>query len=129
MTTEHVEHKGVFGELGYQLSAVLRQSPDGVYLWLDENHMVCNEKLAKMFGYTVAEFCAKKPFIESFVAKEDRELFSLNYRASVGSFAFPVTFRFKGVRKTGERFLAEMDMVPLSWNGHAVAYTFVREIK
>ena len=55
------------------------KSPDGVYLWLDEVHKVCNERSARMFGLTVEEWRDTQPFLGRFVAEEDQELFSWNY--------------------------------------------------
>ena len=115
-------------ELTEQFRPVMEQSPDGVYLWLDEAHKACNERLANLFGYTVEEWCATEPFLENFVAEEDRGIFSWNYHNRVAALAFPVTFRFRGLRKDGSSFSAETDMIPISYRGHAVAYHFVRQI-
>ncbi|MGZ4148969.1 MAG: hypothetical protein ACXVQJ_02895 [Actinomycetota bacterium] len=62
------------------------------------------------------------------VAEDDQGVFSWNYWNRVQSLAFPVTFRFTGVRKDGSTFAAETDMVPLSYGGHTFAYHFVRRI-
>ena len=122
-------HESIIKEIAEQFKPILDNSRDGVYFWLDESNAICNEKLAKMFGCSVKEWCETKPFLDNFVAEDDRDLFSLNYQNSVAPLAYPVTFRFKGVRKDGKVFSAETDMIPLSWKGHAVAYHFVREIK
>jgi PAS domain S-box-containing protein len=123
------DHATLIGELAEQLAPVLRNSPDGVYLWLDEAHKVCNPRLAEMFGYSVEEWCAAPTFLETFVAEDDRYLYSWNYHNRVAALAFPVTFRFNGLRKDGSTFPAETDMIPLSWRGHAVAYHFVRRLE
>jgi PAS domain S-box-containing protein len=120
-------HDDILRELAEQFQPVLDRSPDGVYLWLDEEHMICNKQLAGMFGYSVDEFCAK-PFLETFVARADQTMFAWNYQNRVATLAFPVTFRFQGRRKDGSTFAAETDMIPLSWRGHAVAYHFVRKV-
>ena len=123
-----VTHEGIVQELAEQFRPILDQSPDGVYLWLDETHKVCNERLATMFGYTVEEWCEAQPFLESFVAEEDRYVFSWHYHNRVAALAYPATFRFRGRRKDGSTFSAETDMIPIPWRGHAVAYHFVRAI-
>ncbi len=122
------EHSHAISELAEQFRPIMEQSPDGVYLWLDEAHKMCNERLASLFGYTVEEWCATQPFLENFVAEEDRAIFSWNYHNRVATLAFPVTFRFRGLRKDGSRFSAETEMIPISYRGHAVAYHFVRQI-
>lgn len=123
-----IKHEDAIRELTEQFRPILEESPDGVYLWLDETNKVCNERLAKMFGCTVKEWCTIEPFLEHFVDEEDRELFSWNYHHRVAALAFPVTFRFRGRRKDGSTFAAETDMIPITFKGHAVAYHFVREI-
>ncbi len=111
-----------------QFRPIMEHSPDGVYLWLDEAHKVCNERLANLFGYAAEEWMATRPFLENFVAEEDRSVFSWNYHNRVAALAFPVTFRFRGLRKDGSTFAAETEMIPISYRGHAVAYHFVRQV-
>jgi PAS domain S-box-containing protein len=122
------EREGIIKELAEQFRPVFEQSPDGVYLWLDEAHKVCNERLATMFGYTVEEWGEAEPFLDTFVAEEDRAIYSWNYHNRVATLAFPATFRFQGLRKDGPTFPAETDLIPISYKGYAVAYHFVRRI-
>ncbi len=121
-------HEDVIGALAAHFRPILEHSPQGVYLWLDETHKICNEHLAKLFGYTVEEWRAVPAFLETFVASEDQQRFSENYVRSIHELSAPVTFRFRAVRKDGSTFLAETDMIPLVYQGHQVAYHFVREI-
>lgn len=123
------DHNMLLEELKKQFQPVFENSPDGVYIWVDETHMICNEKLAKMFGYSVKELVAKSPFLDNFVAEDDQERFSMNYHSSVAKLSHPVTFRFMGVKKDGSKFHAETDMIPISFDGHAIAYHFVRELR
>ena len=123
-----VTHEEIMRELAEQFRPVLDKSPDGVYLWLDETHAICNKQLADMFGYTVEEW-RSKPFLDTFVARADQNMFAGHYQDRVATFASPVTFRFRACRKDGSTFAAETDMIPISWRGHAVAYHFVREIR
>ena len=125
MTTNHDQ---TLKELEEQFRPILDNSPDGMYLWLDETHSICNERMAKMFGYTVREWRNKPPLMHQFVVPENQEMFAQHYQVSVGHLAYPVTFRFRGVRKDGTTFAAETDMVPITIHGHAVAYHFVRQI-
>ena len=126
---QNKEHEQVLSELLEQFTPVFLHSPDGVYLYLDDTHKICNKRMADMFGLTVEEWSKVPNFLEGFVAPQDRELFSLNYQRHVGALARPVTFRFNAVRKNGEAFIAETEMIPISWNGHPIAYHFVREIR
>src|SRR5947209_2803448 len=104
MTTTHID---LLQALEAQFRPVLDHSPDGVYLWLDDAHKICNDRLAAMFGYTAPEWCATSNFLASFVAEADQEQFGWNYQNHVANLAFPVTFRFHGRRKDGSTFAAE----------------------
>lgn len=122
-------HTDILKEIEEQFKPLLENSPDGIYFWLDETNMICNEKMARIFGYSVKELCKTIPFLEKLVAEESRDLFSLNYHLHVAQLAFPVTFRFKGIKKDKSIFSAETDMVPFCWKNHVLAFHFVREIK
>jgi PAS domain S-box-containing protein len=122
------DHEHVLSELLEQFMPLFSHSPDGVYLYLDENHKVCNTRMAALFGLTVEEWRRTPNFLESFVAEQDREMFASNYGEHVAALKNPVSFRFHGIRKNGETFLAETEMIPFSWYGHPIAYHFVREI-
>ena len=122
------DHEGVMREITEQFQPVLDNSPDGVYLWLDETHMIANEHFARMVGYTVDEIRRRPPTIQDFVVDEDQILFAWNYQNRIAPLVGPVSFRFRGKRRDGTTFLAETDMIPLSWRGHAVVYHFVRQM-
>ena len=120
------EHKEVLHELLEQFAPVFFHSPDGVYLYLDDNHKVCNKRMAEMFGMTIDEWNKAPNFLERFVAPGDRELFAANYQKHVAGLTRPVTFRFKAKRRNGDVFTAETE-IPISWKGYSIAYHFVRE--
>lgn len=123
------EHEQVLNELLEQFTPVFLHSPDGVYLYLDDNHKICNKRMADLFGLTVEEWNKVPNFLEGFVAPEDRERVASNFQKHVAALTRPVTFRFKAIRKNGETFTAETEMIPISWNGYPIAYHFVREIR
>lgn len=125
MTTSHAT---AIAALAEHLKPVLEESPDGVYLWLDEQNKVCNQRLAEMFGYGVDEWEAIDDFANTLIADESRAQYVWNYQNHVGRIQYPVTFRFRGKRKDGSTFAAETDMIPLTYQGHVVAYHFVRRV-
>lgn len=123
------DHADLFEELTAHFQPVLDECPEGVYLWVDDENMVCNENLAKMFGYATPEDWANvEDFLGTFVDKADQERFGAHYSKHIGELAGPVRFRFKARRKDGKTFDAETDMVPITFAGHAVAYHFVRKV-
>ncbi|MFO1532379.1 MAG: hypothetical protein ABR562_01560 [Thermoplasmatota archaeon] len=121
------DHGDLMDELMEHLQPVLDNAAEGVYVWIDEDNMACNERLADLFGCSVEEWCAVEDFLGTFVDAGDREMFSRNYSKAIGHLQGPIRFRFKAVRKDGKKIDLETDMVPLTFGGHAVAYHFVRK--
>ena len=122
------EHEQILREMEEQFGPLFESSPVGVYLYVNDAHKICNERMAQMHGMTAEEWRNTPTFLNDFIAEEDRETYAKNYQHHVAGLKHPVTFRFRGLRKDGSTFAAETDMIPLSWHGHAVAYHFVREI-
>jgi PAS domain S-box-containing protein len=122
------EHEQILREMADQFGPLFDRSPVGVYLYVDDIHKICNERMARMHGMTVEEWQNTPTFLNDFIVPDDREMYAGNYHQHVAGLKHPVTFRFRGLRKDGSTFAAETDMIPLCWRGHAVAYHFVREL-
>jgi PAS domain S-box-containing protein len=122
------QHAQALREMAEQFGPLFEHSLVGVYLYVDDHHKICNEKMARMHGMTVEEWQNTPTFLNDFIVAEDRQMYASNYREHVAALKHPVTFRFRGLRKDGSTFAAETDMIPLCWNGHPVAYHFVREL-
>jgi PAS domain S-box-containing protein len=123
-----VAHDDVIPQLAEHLRPIFESSPDGVYVWLDETHWTCNERFAALFGSTVEELENTPSLLQRLIHEDDQGNFSWNYWNRVQAQAFPVTFRFTGVRKDGSTFQAETEMIPLAYGGHVVAYHFMRRV-
>ena len=124
-----VPHEDATRELAEHLRPVFDSSPDGVYVWLDEEHWICNERFAELLGYGSAEELNDTPYLlQRWVHEDDQELVSWSYWNRVQPMAFPTTIRFRGKRKDGSMVLVETDMIPLSYGGHTFAYHFVRNV-
>jgi PAS domain S-box-containing protein len=127
MQTQTVAHDVATKELAEHLRPIFESSPDGVYVWLDEEHWICNERFARMFGYDSPDELNDTPYLlQRIVHEDDQEQFSWSYWNRVQTMSFPTTLRFRGVRKDGSEVQAETDMIPLTYGGHTFAYHFVR---
>jgi PAS domain S-box-containing protein len=123
------EHDQLISEIAAHFEPVLDDSPDGVYLWLDQHNIICNDQLAKLLGYATAEECSAEFSLESMVATQpERERFIQLYEEHVANLTRPATFHFTAKRKDGSIFQAETDMIPFTYAGHTVAYHFVRAV-
>jgi PAS domain S-box-containing protein len=124
-----VAHDVATKELAEHLQPLFDASPDGVYVWLDEEHWICNRRFADLLGYDSPNELNDTPnFLQRMVDEDDQQHFSWNYWNRVQALAFPTTFRFRGTRKDGSTFQAETDMIPFTYGGHTFAYHFVRSV-
>lgn len=124
-----VAHEVATKELAEHLQSLFDASSDGVYIWLDEEHWICNQRFADLLGFGSPDELNDTPhLLQRMVHEDDQQHFSWNYWNRVQALAFPTTFRFRGTRKDGSTFQAEIDMIPLTYGGHTFAYHFVRNV-
>lgn len=122
------EHENLIEELYEQYQPLMELSSDPMYLYLDDVHKVCNEKLASMWGFTQDQWNRTSPFLDNLVAEESRFKMSSNYRDARTDFK-PATFGFTGRRKDGSTFDAEAAMAPISYKNEFFTLNLIRELK
>jgi PAS domain-containing protein len=49
---QHKNHEELVKGIGGEMKSVLEKSPQAIYVYLDDNHKVCNKKFAELLGYT-----------------------------------------------------------------------------
>ena len=76
--------KEIIKTMGKQLNEIFNASKQAIYLFLDDNHKICNQLFAELLGYESAdEFAAvKDSFTEVFVSPESRDTLSLKFSES-----------------------------------------------
>jgi hypothetical protein len=124
------EHEEWLAAIGTQLAPIFDNSREGVYVYLDDRHKICNEKLAKMWGYrSAAEWAATPDFLESFVASQpDRVQVSTTYHQHVHRELTAYDLRYTVKRKDGRKIKVVARTVPLAYDGQLFAYTFIQEV-
>jgi PAS domain S-box-containing protein len=127
LAEEH-EHVKILRELAEQFKPMFEKSSEGIYLYIDEVHKICNERFARMLGLTVSEWEKLEGFVNKHAAEEDQATIIDAYQRHVHQELTPVRLRVKCVRKDGSTFKAEFDMIPFPWRGEMLALHFVREI-
>ncbi len=128
MAEEH-EHVKILNELGAQFKPMFEKSPEGIYLYIDEVHKICNVRFAGMLGLTVAEWEKMEGFVNKHVAAADQATLIEAYQRHIHGELTPTRLQVKAVRKDGSTFNVEIDMIPFPWRGEMLALHFCREIK
>ncbi|HKM76748.1 MAG TPA: PAS domain-containing protein [Candidatus Bathyarchaeia archaeon] len=121
------EHEGVIEETKKQFGVILKESKQGIYVYLDDTHKLCNEKFASMLGYASAEEWSKvnKPFTEAFVeGTHSQHTLVSAYKEAIesktGSY-LEITWK----TKTGGKVNAKVILVPVSVKGELLALHFI----
>ena len=122
-------HEEIMKGVQEQLKEVLEESEQAIYVYLDDHHMIYNQRFASLLGYkSVEELSAVNgPFVEAFVMEKSKENLISAYRNAmedkVGS-GIEVSWK----KKTGESIKTKVIMVPISHSGELLALHFISKI-
>ena len=121
-----LHHEHLIKELTEQLKPIFTNSPQGIYLYLDDTHKSCNKKFADMLGYKSIEEWEKNEYPVGDVIEEDQEKVIQAYMNAsekfIGSKASATC-----VRKDGEKIHTEFILVPISYREEIFVLHFVTQ--
>jgi PAS domain-containing protein len=125
MVTEHQHHEELVAGIAKQFKSVLDGSPQGIYIYLDDEHKVCNQKFATLLGYASAKAWNEADAPLADVVEEDQPAVVKAYMgASRKLVASQTTVRFKNI-KTGRTLKASMTFAPVAFQGHIFVMHFL----
>lgn len=128
MTSEQKHHEELVSGFYNQLKEIFDSSEQAIYLYLDNNHKVCNKKFAQMQGFSSPEEWAKvdNPF-EVGVEKSSQEAIVSAYKNAMEKLiASKINVKLK--KKTGGTFDASVILVPVAYPGHLFALHYISPI-
>ncbi len=123
---EQTHHDNITTSVAKEYADILNTSEQGVYLYLDDSHKVCNENFSNLLGYDAPKDWAaiETSFPEAFVAEKSQEvLVSAFQNAMEKNVASTNNITWK--RKDGSTVDTEVILVPIVHNGHLLALHFV----
>lgn len=119
-------HKELIDGVALQFAEIFENSDQGTYIYLDDEHKVCNKKFSDMLGYKNPAAWAKNEnsftdiFVNDASAKKLVGTYAQAMQKMVGS-QIEVTWR----KKTGEKIKTNVILVPIAYDGHLFALHFV----
>ena len=124
--TSHAHHEEIIKHFHEEYSSLLEHSEQGIYVYLDDVHKLCNKKFAQMLGYASAEEWAqiKKPFAQTFVKDDSQHALVNAYGKAMEHAAgssFPVTWK----TKEGKNVPTQVILVPIAFEKHVLALHFI----
>jgi PAS domain S-box-containing protein len=120
------EHEVILDAAKTQFQAILEESKQAIYLYLDDTHKLCNKKFASMLGYSSPDEWGgvQKPFTEAFVETQSQQTLVSAYQEAIESKTGScVNITWK--KKTGGQVKTQVILVPISVNGTLLAMHFI----
>jgi hypothetical protein len=123
--SEQSHHEDLVNKFHVQLKQIFDDSPQAIYLYLDDNHKVCNKKFASLLGYGSPEEWAKiENPLEENVAKESQDaVVSAYFDASEKMIASQMNVKMKTT--SGSVLEASVIVVPVAYQNHMFALYFI----
>jgi len=125
---EQQHHEDLIKGISEQMKLVLEKSGQAIYLYLDDNHKICNKKFADMLGYISPQEWADTEAPLSDIIEKDQEMVIKAYMdAAEKMVASEIEVRAKNV-KTGKIVKTMMIIVPIGYGGHVFTAHFFKKI-
>jgi PAS domain-containing protein len=131
MPTDRHPHEVLLDQIKEEFSDIFRNTSQGVYIYMDDPHWICNDRFATMLGYASAAelhaLATASPFLDIAIPAEDQERVVNAYMKSVNNksaSSIAVTWKKKG----GATLKTETIFVPISYQGTALTIHFVTPI-
>ena len=119
-------HQDLLSELALELQPLLEASEQGIYVYLDDEHKVCNENFASLLGYDSAAEWAQMEgsFPSLFVDTGSQDALIGAYQKAMQSMTAS-SIKISWKKKSGGTADTTVILAPISYKGHLFALHFV----
>jgi PAS domain-containing protein len=125
MINEQEHHEALIAGISEQMKSILDSSQQGIYIYLDNIHKVCNRKFATLLGYSSPEEWAKvEDAFEVFVDRGSQETLASAYNRAMEKF-IPANIKVTWKKKAGGTVDTTVVLVPIAYDDHLFALHFI----
>lgn len=120
------QHESLIESIAKGYADILEHSKQGVYIYLDDAHKICNKYFAELLGYESPEEWAKvdESFPVAFVATKSQKTLVSSYQDAMENMVGSTnTILWK--KKDGTTVNTEVILVPIVYDNHLFALHFV----
>jgi hypothetical protein len=123
---DHTHFQQLIEGVALQFAEILKNSSQGIYIYLADDHKVCNKKFSDMLGYKSPAEWAKNEdsftdvFVKDDSAKKLVGAYTKAMKKMIGS-----QIKMTWMKKSGENIKTEVILVPIAYDGHIFALHFV----
>jgi hemolysin-activating ACP:hemolysin acyltransferase len=125
---EQQHHEELVKGITEQMKPVLEKSEQAIYIYLDDNHKVCNKKFADLLGYkSPKEWADAEAPLSDIVEEDQQSVINAYMNASEKMVASAIEVRVKNI-KTGKIVKTRMIIAPVGHAGHVFTVHFFSKI-
>jgi len=107
-----------------QMKSIFESSEQPMYLYLDDTHKTCNQKLASFLGYkTPNEWASVEEFSDLVEEKSMKSLAAAYNEAMTRMVGSTINVEWR--KKSGDKVDTSVILVPIAYDGHLFALHFV----
>lgn len=123
---DHAHHQDLIGTLAQEYKELLTSSEQSIYIYLDDEHKICNKNFATLLGYESEKEWEKShgSFPDLFVDEESQKTLVDAYQDAmekgIGSKS-EITWK----KKDGKSVKSDVILVPIVFKGHLFALHFI----
>jgi PAS domain-containing protein len=108
-----------------QMKKILESSGQPVFIYLNDNQKICNQRFAEFLGYDSPQDWSKTPgFLEVFVDDASKDSFMNAYWSAINNMnasSVELTWR----RKDNKKVTSTMIILPMVYEGHILSVHFI----
>ena len=120
-------HERWVAELEQEWARLFEACPDGVYIYIDDEHKTCNQRMADLLGISIAHFKEMESYLDECVDEDSIDLVMHTYFKHFEEEVKPVRFDYVARRSDGSTFPATCFQIPIVHDGQMLVLGFVRE--
>jgi hypothetical protein len=131
MGTSTHPHEVILQQVREEFADILSQTTQGIYIYLDDSHWICNDRMATMLGYGSARELLKlssgSPLLDAIVTPDSQQRVVESYMNAMNgkvASSIPVTWK----KKDGGTIKTQTIFAPISFQGTVLAIHFITAV-
>ena len=124
----NVHHEHLIKEVSELLKPILSKSPQAIYVYLDDQHKICNQKFADLLGYKSIQEWVDNETPVSDVAQEDQDKVIEAYGRACEKFEASRLDVHINTRN-GETIHTQVIMAPITYKNEVFVLHFINPLK
>jgi PAS domain-containing protein len=125
---QEAHHEELVKGISEQMKPILSKSSQAIYIYLDDNHKVCNRRFADLLGYkSPKEWADTEAPLADVVGEDQQGVIDAYMNASEKMIANGLEVRLKNI-KTGKIVKTRMIVTPVGHEGHIFTAHFFDKV-